>query len=215
MLASNQLKLFYFTQQSFSCLILASLLRTTSGLLTSTLYGYHETVTQQVATLAANQQHLLQYHQAADNCGPVPASPNRTHLQTPAPASPNRSSCHTKQKNWQTSSSLTKQPTSASSSSRHLHHPSPSNTILLGKAPALRGDVNILVINQGLDKLEHGSSGLCNQCVHIFDRLQLHLQPDHTASPTICTKLRDHTQDHPDPLDALSKLIDSRVYAFL
>ena len=31
-----------------------------------------------------------------------------------------------------------------------------------------------------------------NQCVHIFDLLQLRLQPDHIVTPMICTKYRDH-----------------------
>ena len=46
----------------------------------------------------------------------------------------------------------------------------------------------------------HRSSSFCHQCVHIIDYLQQHLQPDHTATPNICTKHRDH----PYLLDALS-----------
>ena len=35
------------------------------------------------------------------------------------------------------------------------------------------------------------ASVLSHQCVHIIDCLQQHLQPDHTATPNICTKHRD------------------------
>ena len=55
-------------------------------------------------------------------------------------------------------------------------------------------------VNLRLIKPVYRSSSLCNRCVHIFDRLQLRLRHDHTATPTICTKHRDH----PDLLDALS-----------
>ena len=108
--------------------------------------------------------------------------------------------------------SITKQQTLALSSSNHQHFPlqqirpcnSPRMSTLLGRASALRDIINIPPVNQGLNKLGHGSSSLCNQCVHIFDRLQLRLRPDHTATPAICTKHRDHLRDHPDLREALS-----------
>ena len=45
---------------------------------------------------------------------------------------------------------------------------------------------------QGLNKLRHRSSSLSDRCIHISDPFQLRLRPDYTATPTICTKHRDH-----------------------
>ena len=84
------------------------------------------------------------------------------------------------------------------------HHPSPRATILLGLASTFRGNSDITPINQGLNKLVQQSYCLCNRCVHVFDFLQLHLQPVYAATPTICTKQYEHLQDHPDLLDAMS-----------
>ena len=55
-----------------------SLLRISSDIFPIPLCRYHETTTQQLATLA-NQQHQLRYHQAADTC--------ITKQQAPAPTS--------------------------------------------------------------------------------------------------------------------------------
>ena len=130
------------------------------------------------ATLAANLQHLFRHHQATD----------------------------------------TKRSAPASSSSRHLHHqaadtcipalvfsvavdqivqqlPSPRATNLLGILPALRGNIDILPINQGLNKPGHRSSCLYNRCVHIIEHLQQRLRPDY-----ICIKQRHY----PTFLDVLS-----------
>ena len=82
--------------------------------------------------------------------------------------------------------------TPASPSSRHRHHHGPWVKTLLKQAPALQGYIDMAPLNQGLHKLEHRSSSLGNQCIHIFDCLQLYLQLDHTATPTICTKYQDH-----------------------
>ena len=92
----------------------------------------------------------------------------------------------------------------SSSSSRHLHNPCPQGTTLLRVAPALWSYISITPVNQGLNKLGHHSFSLSDICVHIFDSFQLRLRPDHTASPTICSKHRDHHQDHLDLLDTLS-----------
>ena len=54
----------------------------TSGLLTTHLYGYHETMMQQPATLETDQLQLqLQLHTAA----PAPPSSNSRHLHHPSP----------------------------------------------------------------------------------------------------------------------------------
>ena len=136
----------------------------------------------QPATLAANQQHLLQHHLAANNCRQVPASPSSRqlhqllhlflHYQTVTLASP---------------------------SSRHRYHPSPRAITLLGLAPAIRCQINPSPVNLGLHKREHRSIRFYSQYVYIFARLQICLQPDHIATPTICIKHRDHPY-----LDALS-----------
>ena len=83
-------------------------------------------------------------------------------------------------------------------------HPRPRATLLLGLASALRDHIDISPVNQGLNKPGHWSSSLYDIGVHIFDCFQLRLWPDHIVIPTICTKHRDHPQDHPDLLNALS-----------
>ena len=70
--------------------------------------------------------------------------------------------------------------------------PSPQVTTLLGVAPALQDYIDTLSVNQGLHKPRHRSSNLCNQCVYIFNQLQLCLQLDHAATPTIYTNHQDH-----------------------
>ena len=67
------------------------------------------------------------------------------------------------------------------------------NDSLLGLAPTLQGHFDILPVNQSTAQSEHQSSSLCNQCIHIIDRLQQHLQPDHTATLNIYTKHRDQS----------------------
>ena len=71
---------------------------------------------------------------------------------------------------------------------------------VLGLAWTLWGYINTHLVNQGLHKLGHWSSNVSNQCIHIINHLQQHLLPDHTATPTIFTKHRDH----PHLLDTLS-----------
>ena len=63
-------------------------------------------------------------------------------------------------------------------------------TIPLRLAPALRSHIDIPPINQGSNKPGHRSSNLCNQCVQIFDPIQLRLQPEPMAIPMIFTKHR-------------------------
>ena len=55
-------------------------------------------------------------------------------------------------------------------------------------------------LKQSTAQPRHQSSSLCNQCVHIIDCFQQHLQPDHTETPNIYTKHKDH----PHLLDVLS-----------
>ena len=57
-----------------------SYFRKSSGVLTTPLCKYHKMMMQQLATLAANQQHLFLHHQVADTCRPAPASPKSKHL---------------------------------------------------------------------------------------------------------------------------------------
>ena len=104
---------------------------------------------------------------------------------------------------------IIKQQTPASLNSRHLHVPFQLNRSCssqstsdntLGLSSALRGHIDITSVNQGLNKPEHQSSSFSNRSVHIFDRLQLRLRPNHATTPTICIKHRDY----PDLLDALS-----------
>ena len=56
-------------------------------------------------------------------------------------------------------------------------------------------------VNQSTAQSGYRSSSLYNQCVHIIDRLQQHLQPDHTATSNICTNHRDYPRvlDAPSP----------------
>ena len=56
-------------------------------------------------------------------------------------------------------------------------HFSPWATTLFGLPSPLQGNVDIPPVNQGLNKPGHRSSSLCNWCVHLFNRLQLHLWP--------------------------------------
>ena len=78
--------------------------------------------------------------------------------------------------------------------------PSLWTTNLLGLSSALQGYIDIPSVNQGLNEPGHRSSNYCNGYVYIFDCFQLRLRPDHTATPTICTKHRNY----PDLLDVLS-----------
>ena len=79
-------------------------------------------------------------------------------------------------------------------------HPSPQTIVLVRLASALRDQIDISLINQRLHKLGYRSTSLYNICVQIFDRLRQRLRVDHTATPTIFTEHRYHT----DLLDALS-----------
>ena len=76
----------------------------------------------------------------------------------------------------------------------------PWATTLFRLVPILQGHINAHPVNQGLHKPGHWSSSLSKQCIHIINHLQQHLQPDHTATPTVCTKHRDY----PQFLDTLS-----------
>ena len=130
----------------------------------------------------------------------APASPSHRQLQTSSGITKQQTPTSTATLVLASPSNNTGSPALASPSSRHLYHPSSRVTTLLRLALAVQGHINIPLVNEGLNK----PGSLCNQCIHIFDHLQLCLQPDHTAIPTICTKHQDYPPDHPDPLNALS-----------
>ena len=81
-----------------------------------------------------------------------------------------------------------------------LQHLSPRVINVLGPSSEFIGHIHIPPVNQRYHKPGHQSYSLYDICIHIFDRLQLYLRPDHTATPTICIKYRDN----PNHLEALS-----------
>ena len=130
------------------------------------------------------------------------ASPTCSKPVAPVTASP-------RSRHLQTNSSFTQLRTPALPSSKHLYFPlqltRSCNSIstsdkLLGLSSAHQDHIDILLVNQRLLKLRYRSSSVYNIRVRIFDRFQLRLRPEHTATSMSCTK----HQDHPDLLDALS-----------
>ena len=109
-----------------------------------------------------------------------------------------------------TDTCFTKQQTSISIFCRsrpdHAIAPQSTSDKLLGLSSARRGHIDIPSVNQGLNKPGYRPSSICNRWIDIFDHLHIRLQPDHTATLTICNKHRNPVY----LLDAMS----SRTYRY-
>ena len=129
-----------------------------------------------------------QPHLYSNQHAPAPASPSSkapASIVALVPASHSSSFCTFKQL---TPADQLQFPPAAADI---CNHPSPLATTLLGLIQHFQVTSTYPPNNQGLNERGHRSSSLYNHCVHIFDRLQLRLQPHHTATPTICTKHLD------------------------